>query len=510
MNKIKNTFKKNVLLSSLVIIAVIVVAVMFFGRSSDVVETITMSRSTLKQQVSASGKVVAQLSSELGFEQGGRISRVITPVGTMVSKGSLIASIENGDAQAEVLQKRAALSKEESRLISLENGTRPEQLAIDEQTYTDSRNTLIVKLRSTALDIEDALLSDIDTMFDDGSSVNPKIQIISKGYQEEQKINNQRFAVTENLEALKNINEMITSTSEDSVIDSALSKARELFTAMSTLSNTLISITNDLYPNNSGYTQTQIDTYKTSANTGSQTLAETMNTLQTAETKWKQSRNSLALSKAGSTNEDLDIQRAAIQVAEADLISAEAHLAKTLIIAPFDGVVTRMDLKQGEIVSPNTSKVSIMSTSSFKIESYIPEVNIAHIKVGDPAKVTLDAYGTDIVFNANVTFIDPAETIRDGVSTYKVTLAFTEQDARIRSGMTANVTITTLEKPNVFILPKSIITTNDSGIMTIKKLVGDEYLDVVIKTGDTTTLGQVEVIDGVSEGDVIRVDGQTK
>lgn len=510
MNKIKNTFKKNVLLSSLVIIAVIVVVVMFFGRSSDVVETITMSRSTLKQQVSASGKVVAQLSSELGFEQGGRISRVITPVGTMVSKGSLIASIENGDAQAEVLQKRAALSKEESRLISLENGTRPEQLAIDEQTYKDARNALLVSLRSSSLTIENTLLSEIDTMFENGGSVNPRIKIFAETYAKEQKINNQRFSVTEKLDNFKKTLLSLSQSSDDLLIETGLSQIRDIFVAMSTLTTTLTDITNALYPGNSGYSQSSIDGYKTSVNTSAQTLASTMDAIQTAETKWKQSRNSLALSKAGSTNEDLDIQRAAIQVAEADLISAEAHLAKTLIIAPFDGVVTRMDLKQGEIVSPNTSKVSIMSTSSFKIESYIPEVNIAHIKVGDPAKVTLDAYGTDIVFNANVTFIDPAETIRDGVSTYKVTLAFTEQDARIRSGMTANVTITTLEKPNVFILPKSIITTNDSGIMTIKKLVGDEYLDVVIKTGDTTTLGQVEVTDGVSEGDVIRVDGQTK
>ncbi len=508
MNKIKNTFKKNVLVSSLVIIAVIIIAVMVFGGSSDVVETVTMSRSTLKQQVSASGKVVAQLSSELGFEQGGRISRVVTPVGTVVSKGSLIASIENGDAQAEVLQKRAALSKEESRLISLENGTRPEQLAIDEQTYKDARNALIVALRSSSLTIESSLLTEVDTMFENGNSVNPRISILTETYSKEQKINMQRFAVTEKGDTLKQTLLSLTDSSDDLLIETGLSQIREVFVAMGTLTITLTDITNDLYPGNSGYSQSSIDAYKASVNTSAQTLASAIDTIQTAETKWKQSRNSLTLSKAGSTNTDLDIQKAAIEVARADLISAEARLTKTLIIAPFDGVVTRMDLKQGEIVSPNTSKVSIMSTSSFKIESYIPEVNIAHIKVGDPAKVTLDAYGTDITFTANVTFIDPAETIRDGVSTYKVTLAFTEQDPRIRSGMTANVTITTLEKPNVFILPRSIITTNTDGIMTVKKRVGDEYLDVVIKTGNVTTLGQVEITEGVSEGDIIRVDVQ--
>ena len=52
------------------------------------------------------------------------------------------------------------------------------------------------------------------------------------------------------------------------------------------------------------------------------------------------------------------------------------------------------------------------------------------------ADVTLDAYGSGVIFQARVDIIDPAETVLDGVPPYKVTLDFVSADPRIRSGMT--------------------------------------------------------------------------
>ena len=56
-------------------------------------------------------------------------------------------------------------------------------------------------------------------------------------------------------------------------------------------------------------------------------------------------------------------------------------------------------------------------------------------EIGDNANITLDAYDSDVVFGARVTSIEPAETIVDGVATYKTTLQFNKKDRRVRSGM---------------------------------------------------------------------------
>ena len=53
--------------------------------------------------------------------------------------------------------------------------------------------------------------------------------------------------------------------------------------------------------------------------------------------------------------------------------------------------------------------------------------------------------------------VDPAETIIDGVATYKTTLQFTDEDVRIKSGMTANVDITGLEKKDVLAVPQRAV-----------------------------------------------------
>ena len=83
--------------------------------------------------------------------------------------------------------------------------------------------------------------------------------------------------------------------------------------------------------------------------------------------------------------------------------------------SPISGIITRQDAKIGEIASAGVSMISIISDKQFEIESNIPEADIVKIKVGNEAKLTLDAYGDDLVFAARVISINPAETFVEGV-----------------------------------------------------------------------------------------------
>ena len=143
-----------------------------------------------------------------------------------------------------------------------------------------------------------------------------------------------------------------------------------------------------------------------------------------------------------------------------------------------------------------------MGTGVFLIESYVPEVNIALIKIGDEAKVTLDAYGENILFYAKVISIDPAETIRDGISTYKVQMQFKENDERIKSGMTANVSITIFNKPNVIVIPAGVIFEQD-GKKFVQVKTDKGISDREVTLGDVSALGQVEVMSGLEDGETV-------
>ncbi len=506
MKKTKNFFFKHPVIYSLIIVIILgIIGFTTFSKNTGEVATIIVNKGQFKRQVSVSGKVVAAQSADLGFEQGGRLGSIQSPVGTFVKKGSIIASLENGDIRAELLQKEAALEREQAKLNSLIQGTRPEQLTIDKQAYRDATSALITAIRSTILDTELALLSDIDSnFFENGSSVNPNFLITLSSYAEEKSIENKRAAISEKIAFLKNnltkITEPYTNSSIQSINDEGL-------TVITSINNFIDDLSRII--DNKNLSQTEKDSYQTTINSAAQTIATTLKTFQTANANWSSKRDSLSLSEAGTNSLDINAQMANVKASRADVESAQAKLRKTLIIAPFDGTVTRMNIKVGEIISSNSAEISLMSTNSFNIESYVPEIHIANIQLGNKASVTLDAYENESPFEARVTIIDPAETIKDGVSTYKVTLAFTQNDPRIKSGMTGSISIVTLEKENSIVVPQSSISKRD-GKAFVYKINQGVLTETEVELGSSTSLGQVEIVNGLSQGDEIAVTAPTK
>jgi RND family efflux transporter MFP subunit len=188
-----------------------------------------------------------------------------------------------------------------------------------------------------------------------------------------------------------------------------------------------------------------------------------------------------------------------VRASAASLASARAALAKTLITAPFSGIVAKIDVKRGEFVPSNTSKVTLISDGAFQIETYVPQISVAAVLPQDTAAVTLDAYGPALPFTARVLSVDPAETIRDGVATYKTMLAFETTDPRVRSGMTANVSITTAILPSAIVIPFGAVLHDTDG--TYVELANGVRQAVTL--GEPVSLGRVEIKEGLEDGDVI-------
>ncbi len=142
------------------------------------------------------------------------------------------------------------------------------------------------------------------------------------------------------------------------------------------------------------------------------------------------------------------------------------------------------------------------------ISAAVPEVDVAKITIGDKAEVTLDAYGDTTVFPAAVSSIDPAETVIEGVPTYKVTLYFNDRDERVRSGMTANLDILTERREGVFRIPSRAVTTKDGKkIVRVPDISG--LREVVVETGLRGSDGSIEIVSGLSEGDeVVTFEGK--
>ena len=171
-----------------------------------------------------------------------------------------------------------------------------------------------------------------------------------------------------------------------------------------------------------------------------------------------------------------------------------------------EGIVTRADGKVGELATASTPLVTIIS-DSLSIETFIPEVDSAKVSLNDEAVFSLDAYGSDVKFQARVAAVDPAETTIDGVSAYKTTLELAESDDRIKSGMTVNLQILTDKRDSVIGIPQRavIIKDGEKFARVVKRDATGKPLfkEAAVVTGLQGSDGRIEIISGIGEGDEV-------
>ncbi len=510
-----NTFKnkawsvlklKSVYFPLIALIVIVGATKVLGGNKKSAVETMTVQPSTFSQQVSVTGKVVSAQDVDMSFESGGRVSVVNIDVGQHVKAGQSLSVVDSGDAYASYLQRQAALEAEQARLNAMLAGTRPEELAIAQTSYDQAKNAIMNAITSGFTTTDDAIRIKTDQLYTDPRKINPKI-IYFDNYDLKTKLETERVTIGTLLDAWSaSVNKLQSAGYSDSYLAEAKSN---LVTIKAYLDEINIA-TGSIQPATT-IPQSTIDKYRSDASIARSNIVNAITTLNSAENSFRSAGDQLALKKAGSRPEDIDAERANVKSAQANLLSAQAQLSQRSINAPFDGVITKVDAKIGQIVSPSVPVISMISDSALEIEAYIPEADIAKVQLKQTAKVWLDSYGPDNNFDAVVTSIDPAETVVEGVATYKTKLQFTKTDDRVRSGMTANIDIQTDNREGVISIPaRAVVNTN--GVKTVYVVVkgsnnssstSNQGEARVVETGSTDTKGNTEIKTGLKAGDII-------
>jgi multidrug resistance efflux pump len=442
-------------------------------------EYVQLQKGSLISEVSVAGKVISSKDVSLSFETGGTVKAVNKNVGQRVGQGEIIAFLDSSSLQVNLEKAQADLAGEQAKLDQLQNS--------DSQAteVTTAKRKLLDAILDGFTSSDDAIRNKTDQFFEDPDTMNPKILFAFNDYDLKEKINNQRIIVEETLKKWEILNSKIT---VDNVTSANAETARTYLTTIKTFLNDVSRAVNNFEINNT-LSQTTIDKYKSDTASARTNINNTLSAMTSAEEGIR------------STSSGKSVQEAKVKSFQASLDAIKTQIEKTYIRAPFSGIISKQDAKVGEAISPNISLVSLIS-ESYEIEAFIPELNISGVDLKDKARVNLDAFGTSAEFGAVVIQIDPAETVKDGVATYKVRLAFENADSRIKPGMTANIKIETGKRDNVSILPlRSVYVKNNSQFVQIK--AEDKSLEKEIKIGEKDSGGNVEVFSGVSEEDQI-------
>lgn len=461
---------KITLIVALVVLIIVVVAIQ--ARAKGDYSTVAPVAGDLIRTVKVSGKVVPQDDVSLGFEIAGTVAQVNYGVGSVVPRGAVIVELERSSLLAELAQARAELAKIDGA------GTYT--------TKTDNAQRAVVQAIADAYtQADDAIHNRVDQVFDDPRTQNPKIFFAFDDIQLRDSINTERPLMEETLNSWK----ALVSKGLSGYSDSDLAIAKRYASSIAQFLDDVARAVSR-FKVSAGLTQTSIDKYRTDIAVGRQNVNNAISTLISEGDKLRESLSDIP-----------------VQVARVAL--AESRLAKARLVAPFGGIISTQDAQVGEAVSVGSTLVRLIS-ASYEVETYVPEVSIAGVALGNPASITLDAYGASEKFDGVVSSIDPAETVKDGVSTYKVILTFAKPDTRVRSGMTANISIETKRKSNALLIPeRSVI--RDGDMTSVYVLVGDKTSEKKdISVGEKDSSGNLEVLGGVTISDLLLINPPKK
>ena len=209
----------------------------------------------------------------------------------------------------------------------------------------------------------------------------------------------------------------------------------------------------------------------------------------------------------------LQYQQAREQVAQSreSVQRAQTNLGYATITSPIDGIILSKSVEEGQTVAAsfNTPELFVIAQdlTDMRVIADIDEADIGGVKEGQRVSFTVDAFPDD-TFEGAVTQVRQEATTESNVVTYEVVISAPNADLKLKPGLTANVTIFTLEKNNVLAVPSKALRFQPNEALlkkgeTIDDCEGDHKLWT--KEGNVFKAHKVEI--GTSNGIMTEITG---
>jgi len=190
---------------------------------------------------------------------------------------------------------------------------------------------------------------------------------------------------------------------------------------------------------------------------------------------------------------------------------AQTNLGYATITSPIDGVILSKSVEEGQTVAAsfNTPELFVIAQdlTNMRVIADIDEADIGGVKEGQRVTFTVDAFPDDS-FEGAVTQVRQQATTESNVVTYEVVISAPNKDLKLKPGLTANVTIFTLEKNNVLAVPaKALRFQPNEAFLKKGEAIDDCEGDhkVWTKEGNTFKAHKVEI--GTTNGVMTEITG---
>ncbi len=498
--------------ASVVIIALVTAYTSHALTERPTFSTTTVQATNVVQGVETSGTVQAAQSVDLSFQIAGTVSSVPVAVGDSVKAGEVLASLNSQSSHASVDQARAAVAAAQAAYKKVIDGSTSAQTDVASTALTSAQTALA---NAVAAQTASAAQQTNSVQNADSAMLNDGLAAISGSGNDDGVTATVTGTYTGSAGGTYNVSIYSTGNGPEFQAKGLEFSSGAVKTVPVLLGTMGLYIqfsgtpsTSDTYtvsiPNTSaaGYVAAS-NAYQAALQAQAQAATAAQAAVASAQDAVSQAQANLNLTQTPARPEDVAAAQAQVNSAEAALESAEAANSNTEITAPFDGTVTEVDAKIDQTASPGSPEVSMISNQMFQAVMYVSQTDLGRVNIGDPAQVTLDAYGSASWFPATVVAIDPDATTVGNVPGYKVTLQFNQNDALIKDGLAANITVTDATHANVLAVPQSALFTQGDQNVVLEQGSGGAIKQVPVQLGTTGLNGMVEVASGLGAGDQV-------
>ncbi len=443
--------RRLLIVAGIVVVVLLVVGVFVWQRltappaTAARAQTATVTRGTLVATVNAAGNVSAPKTTALAFQASGRVAKVNVQVGDQVKKDQVLMQLDTTDLDL-------ALKTAQTNLVSAQ------------ASFDSNATSLQISLKTAQNNLITAQSS-----YDAAKAKNAT-----------------------------NLDQLVLAKISLDKAKAALATAQAAYDPISWRSDAALTPQAATLASAQADYNSALANYNITANTiNDSALVQAQASLDSAKANLDQAQKAMDTSPK--------IAQAQLDNAKVAVDTAQRNLAQATITAPYGGIISAVNFSAGDTAGSGTA-VSMVDPSTLQVKVTIAEVDMAKIKVSEPAQMTMDALPGK-TYDAQVAAISPVGTVTQGVVNYPIIVSVTKPDADVKPGMTANLAIEVDRRDNVLLLPTRAVRTQGN-----QKIVTVEYkgqnIQVPIGTGLSNDT-MIEVTSGLQEGDQVLLNQTT-
>ena len=188
---------------------------------------------------------------------------------------------------------------------------------------------------------------------------------------------------------------------------------------------------------------------------------------------------------------------------------AETDLGYATITSPINGVVLSKDVEEGQTVAASFSTPTLFTIAQdltdMRVIADIDEADIGDVKEGQRVAFSVDAFPND-TFQGHVTQVRQQATTESNVVTYEVVISAPNADLKLKPGLTANVTIFTLEKNNVLtVTAKALRFSPNEALIAEDETIQPSDAPHKLWVREGKTFRAIPVVTGVTNGTLTEI-----